>query len=323
MVSHVSEPPPSPLPPAVHQRYLPLQLIGQGAATRVYRAYDTQTGRDVAVQLLRDAPELAPVRRRFVRAARAAMQISHPAVVSYFETGKTETDTPYLVMELLRGETLGEYLARERQLEPGLAVRLFLDAAAGLGAIHRRGLVHRDIKPDNLFLIGPKNAPHRLKVLDFGLAQLVRDSQRTPQPLVVGTTEYMPPEQIVCDPVDARSDVYALGAVMFRALTGELPFAEQSHRSIMAHHLITPVPPPSWLVDGLPPGLQTVVLRALRKHPDNRFATMNVLQVALEQIAEGNGDLLREPPLVHDPDRYVPQCKHASEAFRAFGVLAA
>jgi serine/threonine-protein kinase len=319
----VIESSPCPLPAAIRQRYLPLQLIGEGAGTRVYRSYDTRTGRDVAVQLLKDGAELAPLQRRFVKAARAAMQVCHPAVVSHFEVGETDAGQPYVVMELLRGETLAEYLAREERLDPVLALRLFLDAAAGLREIHRAGLVHRDIKPGNLFLVGPRGAPQRLKVLDFGLAKLVRSNQRPPRPLIVGTTEYMPPEQILCDPVDARSDVYSLGAVMFRALTGELPFAEQPHISIMAHHLVTPIPPPSWLVDELPPGLQTVVLRAMRKHPDNRFPTMHVLEAALERIADGDGNYILEPPLTRDPDSYVPQCEHATEALRAFEGLAA
>jgi serine/threonine protein kinase len=263
------------------------------------------------------------LKRRFIKAARAAMQVCHPAVVTYFETGESETGQPYVVMELLRGETLGEFLAREERLDSGLALRLFLDAASGLSEIHRMGLVHRDIKPDNLFLVGPRGAPFRLKVLDFGLAKLIRSNHKASRPMIVGTTEYMPPEQIVCDPVDARSDVYSLGAVMFRALTGELPFAEQSYKNIMAHHLVTPVPPPSWLVDELPHGLQTVVLRALRKHPNNRFPTMNVLHAALERIADGQGGEILEPPLAHEPDSYVPQCEHASEALRALGVRAA
>lgn len=277
----------------------------------------------MAVQLLKDRPELAPLRRCFVRASRAAMQVSHPAVVNYFESGETDEGQPYVVMEYLRGETLRQLLAREERLDPTLALRLFLDAAAGLSEIHRAGLVHRDIKPDNLFLVGPRGAPSRLKVLDFGLAQLIRSNRKKSRPLIVGTTEYMPPEQIVCDPVDARSDVYSLGAVMFRALTGELPFAELPHKSMMVHHLVTPVPPPSWLAEELPPGLQTVVLRALRKHPDNRFPTMNALSAALELISIGDGHELIEPPLAHQPDTYVPQCEHAQDALRALGVLAA
>lgn len=312
----------APLPPAVRGRYLPLELIGEGAGTRVYRAYDTHTGRDIALQILREMGELEPLRRRFLKSARAAMRVCHPAVVSCFEAGETEAGLPYVTMELLRGETLGRLLGRVKRLDPALALRLFLDAAAGLAAIHRAGLIHRDVKPDNLFLVGPRGAPLGLKVLDFGLCKLITSGHEEPSHLIVGTTEYMPPEQVVCDPVDARSDVYSLGAVMFRTLTGELPFAAQQ-TSMMAHHLVTPAPPPSWLVDELPPGLQGAVLAALRKHPDNRFDSMAALHATLERIAEGEGRVGDEPPLTHDPDRYEPRGEHARRALRAIGALAA
>jgi len=305
------------LPPVVRGRYLPLSLLGEGASTRVYRAYDVDSGRDVALQILRDDPELEPLRGRFLSATRAVIQIRHPAVVCCLDAGQTVAGQPFAVMELLRGETLGAHLARVGRLPWRAALPLFLDAAAGLSALHRAGLVHRDVKPDNLFLVGARDAPERVKLLDFGLSQRVQSGVEPGPPWVVGTTEYMPPEQVLCDPVDARSDVYALGAVLFRALTGELPFAEVPRNRVLAHHLVTPAPPPSWLVEDLPPGLAAVVATALRKHPDNRFATMDAMARALGSVTGAAGPAFEAPPLRRAPDRYEPRREHASEALRA------
>lgn len=314
---------PAAIPPVVHGRYLPLGVVGEGASTRVYHAYDTFTGRDVALQILRRDPALEPIRHRFLTATRPVLTLQHPAVVSCFEAGETEAGDPYVVMELLRGETLGDRLARGGPLPWSAAVPLFLDAAAGLAAIHEAGLVHRDVKPDNLFLVGPPGAPERLKVLDFGLAMRLDSGEETGE-LVVGTTEYMPPEQVLCDPVDARSDVYSLGAVLFRALTGELPFGDVRRNQTLAHHLMTPAPPPSWLVEDLPAALGALIQTALRKHPDNRFATMRELHAALERIALGfEACPCCAPPLRLDPDRYEPRGARGSAALRALGAALA
>ncbi len=307
------------LPPVVRGRYLPLSLLGEGASTRVYRAYDVESGHDVALQILRDDPELGPIRSRFLGATRAVIEIRHPAVVACYDAGETTAGEPFAVMELLRGETLGAHLARVGRLPWRAAVSLFLDAASGLAALHEAGLVHRDVKPDNLFLVGPLGAPERLKVLDFGLSKRVQSGAEPSQQWVVGTTEYMPPEQVLCDPVDARSDVYALGAVLFRALTGELPFAEVPRNRVLAHHLVTPAPPPSWLVEDLPPGLAAIVATSLRKHPDNRFEAMEAMACALGSVADGDDPPFEAPRLRRDPDRYEPRREHASEVLRALG----
>ncbi|MBN2191475.1 MAG: serine/threonine protein kinase [Polyangiaceae bacterium] len=307
------------LPPTVHGRYVPLSVVGEGSSTTVYRAYDVFADRDVALQILRSDPELEPIRRRFLSATRAVIEIRHRAVVTCLDAGETETGDPYAVMELLEGQTLGDYLGRVGRIPWTEAMPLFLEAAAGLGAIHAAGLVHRDVKPDNLFLLGPVDAPKHVKILDFGLLTRMEGSSEAVQEWVVGTTEYMPPEQVLCDPVDARSDIYSLGAVLFRALTGELPFAEVPRNRVLAHHLVSPAPPASWLVDDLPPGLSAIISTALRKDPENRFATVRAVREALERVALGSLPAFEAPPLTHAPDRYEPRGEASSAALRALG----
>jgi serine/threonine-protein kinase len=289
----------------------------------VYRAFDAVTGNDVALQILRDEPELEPIRRGFLRAAGAALNVRHPAVARCLDAGETERGDPYVVMELLRGQTLGQYLERVGRIPWPQAVRYLLDATAGLSAIHQAGLVHRDVKPDNLFLVGPLGAPTGLKVLDFGyLIGMVGEGEPADD-WVVGTTEYMPPEQVLCDPVDARSDIYSLGAVLFRTLTGELPFAGVARQRLLAHHLVSPVPPASWLVEDLPSGLVAVISTALRKHPDNRFPSMAAMRQELVNIALDASPPFEVPALARDPDRYEPRGEQARAVLRALGAALA
>ena len=149
-------------------------------------------------------------------------------------------------------------------------------AAAGLLAAHRAGIVHRDVKPDNLFLLGPLGEPYALKVIDFGMAQSASGSTQS-KGLLLGTVQYMAPEQIVADPVDARTDVYGLGVVMFRMFTGHLPYETDFHTDVLAHQLFSPTPPPSWLSDTIDPRIETVIVTAMRKHPENRYDFMQGL----------------------------------------------
>lgn len=303
----------------VAARYDLIEVVGRGATSLVHRAWDRETEREVAVQLLSEHhPARDRLRTRFMRTSHALLQLDHPAVVRYFAAGNATEEIPYLVMELLRGETLGQFLERERVMAPEVALPLFCQAAAGLIAAHQAELVHRDVKPDNLYLEGPIGRPQTLRVIDFGLAKPMNAPQ-SESLFVVGTLEYLPPEQAVCDPVDARSDVYSLGVVMFRALTGELPFDVEREARMLAHHIVSPAPPPSWLVDTLPVGMEHVILNALRKHPENRYPTMMELLADLERIQAGRGDQVAPLPWKVIPDCYEARGEESGRAVKLLG----
>jgi serine/threonine-protein kinase len=225
-----------------------------------------------------------------------------------------QTARPYLVMEILLGETLGEFLRREGSMPGDLALTFARQVAAGLAAAHRAGVIHRDIKPDNLFLLGERGEPYGIKVLDFGLAKRTHGSHFSAGGMVLGTIEYMSPEQLLTDPVDARTDVYGLGVVMFRMFTGQLPFDVKADLGMLAHQLLSPAPPPSWLNEAMDPRIELVMLTAMRKHPENRYPTMDDLLADMEIILGLRPEQPVARPLQRDPDRYEPQTPRAREA---------
>lgn len=286
-------------------RYKVLGFVSRGATARVYLAEDTRGGGVVAVKMFSPVVrERAAMRARFLREADALRAIRHPNVVQVLEAGDVD-GAPLLVMEALRGETLGDRLQREGSLYDKTAIRYAREAAAGLAAAHRAGVVHRDIKPDNLYVRDDDS----IKVIDFGMAKMPRDGGSSAE-MVMGTLQYMAPEQIVSEHVDERTDVYALGVVLFRMLTGHLPFDVALSTDLLGHQLFSPAPPPSWLDDDLDPNLERVILCAMRKDPRNRYASMDAF---LE-------DLQRKNPVGCEmsvtPDVYQPQTEAGREAAR-------
>jgi serine/threonine protein kinase/Flp pilus assembly protein TadD len=256
----------------------------------VYRARDTRLERDIAIKVLperlaNDPPSLA----RFQREARAVAALSHPNVIAIHDIGVHE-GMPYVVMELLEGETLGRRLKRAA-LDWATALALATAATEGLAAAHAKGIVHRDIKPDNIFL----TAGGGVKVLDFGLARLEKAAPgpqglsatvtfETQQGVVLGTICYMAPEQVRGQQADARSDVFALGCVLFEMLTGRRPFTGDTNADVMASILHDPPPPLSASGRRRPAALDRVVARCLEKDPDRRFPSAAELGAALKAI---------------------------------------
>ncbi|MGZ3423829.1 MAG: protein kinase domain-containing protein [Polyangiales bacterium] len=276
-------------------------FVDQGATSRVYLAEDHQAEGDeriVAVKMF--APVVSQkeaMRRRFLREGEALRAIDHPNVVRVRAIGQTD-GLPFLVMDALRGETLRRRLDRTGPLPVDLALRFVRQIAEGLAAAHKKGVIHRDVKPDNIFLDGEPHEVPRVKVIDFGMAKV--DDGGSESGLVLGTVQYMAPEQVVSESVDARSDVYALGVTMFRMITGHLPFDVELGTDLIGHQLFSPAPPPSWLDDDLDPRLERVILSAMRKRRENRYPSMEAL---LE-------DLGREDPqgwpMTIEPDVYEP-----------------
>jgi eukaryotic-like serine/threonine-protein kinase len=268
----------------VGERYRIRGYVNSGATARVYLAEDLRSHEPVVVKLF--APPAAraeEIRSRFAGEAQMAMSLSHPNVVKFLDAGELPDGRPYLVLEALHGETLGDFLRRQGPMPVDTALRLVRHAAAGLAAAHRAGIVHRDVKPDNLFLLGPLGEPYGLKVIDFGMAKSASGSTQT-KGLLLGTVQYMAPEQIVADEVDARTDVYGLGVVMFRMFTGHLPYETELHTDLLAHQLFSPIPPPSWLSDTIDPRIEAVIVTAMRKHPANRYESMERLLEDIDRL---------------------------------------
>jgi serine/threonine-protein kinase len=243
----------------------------------VYRARRAHIGDEVAVKvLLRDFVKNADAIERFRREARAAAMLHHPNIVTIHDYGETaEADAPaYIVMELVTGSTMRDILEREGRFSTQRAVALMRSICAGVGAAHRNHIVHRDIKPDNIIVIPPhtEDEQETVKVLDFGIAKL-RDmagsAALTQTGMVVGTPYYMSPEQCKAERLDARSDVYSLGAMMYEMLAGCPPFDAETATGIVAKHLMEP-PPPLPHALSIPQAVEAVILRALSKDPARR-----------------------------------------------------
>jgi serine/threonine-protein kinase len=299
-------------------RYELERAIDAGGTAIIHLARDLATGDERAVKLLKDRAAADPILRAcFLTGARAAMGIDHRNVVRVLAVGEPRDDHPFAVMELLRGESLDHAVGREHRLPAETVVALARDAARGLAAAHRAGIVHLDVKPENLFLVRGAHSDS-LKILDFDLAWVpgVEDpSERHGRLILRGTAKYMAPEQILGDPVDARTDVYALGVVLFRLLTGQLPFDLELGTTLLRHHVSSPVPPPSWLVDGLDPRLDAVVVRATKKDPANRYPHMTALLADLDAVSLDLALPVRSEAVL--VDRYAPRSERAREAARA------
>lgn len=299
-------------------RYLIEGELDTGGTARILLARDLTNGTERAVKRLTERSAKDPILRAcFLAGARAAMDVTHPNVVRVLSVHEPAAGHPYAVMELLRGEPLNATIAREQKLPPDVVVALSRCAAGGLAAAHAFGIVHCDVKPENLFVV-QTGEEWTLKILDFDLAK-VPQAEPPPDPegrlILRGTAKYMAPEQIVGDPVDPRTDVYALGLVLFRLLTGHVPFDLELGTTLLRHHLSSPVPPPSWLVDDLDPRLDAVVVRATRKAPENRYADMAAVLADLDAIARDCA--LVSQPVLPVADRYVPMSDRAREAARA------
>jgi serine/threonine protein kinase len=223
-------------------RYVIRGLLGRGAMARVFLAEDSESGEPVAVKVLESlvGARSDTAKQRFFREARAAAMLKHPSIVRILDLGLRDDGVPYLVLEHLFGEVLGELLRRVSVLGAGLGLAIVREAAAGLVVAHAAGIVHRDVKPDNVFLVGAPGEPYGVKLLDFGLAKLDQQSGFTKAGTAVGTMEYMAPEQLLTERPDARTDVYALGVVMYRMFTGRLPFEGKDEAELLARQLIDP-----------------------------------------------------------------------------------
>ncbi|MCB9628806.1 MAG: serine/threonine protein kinase [Sandaracinaceae bacterium] len=267
-------------------RYRVLRLLGEGGMGAVYEAEHTVIGRRVAVKVLHaQFASESKVVKRFVNEARAAAMIGHPNILDCTDLGQAEDGSPFLVLELLTGCDLDEEIQTSGPMQVGRLVDIMLQAASALSAAHKKGIVHRDMKPDNIYLVagGPRD-PH-VKVLDFGISKFASHMATSPGTAVgaaMGTPYYMAPEQLRdASAVDARADVYAMGVIMYQALTGRVPYMADSLAGLALQITTGDAPPLGMLRSNLPEGLEEVIATAMERDLDQRYASMDELADAL------------------------------------------
>jgi len=272
------------LPPdtVVDQRYSIISRIGSGGMADVYCAQDLQLGRKVALKLLyRRFAQDEEFVERFKREASSAAGLQHPHVVGVYDRGEWD-GTYYIAMEYLEGRSLKQVLQEEGPLPPGRAIDVVLQILQAARFAHGRGIIHRDIKPHNVIL----DDEGRAKVTDFGIAR-AGASDMTETGSIMGTAQYLSPEQAQGHAVGARSDLYAIGIVLYELLAGRVPFDGDSPVTIALKQVSELPVPPSAYNPGIPPELDAVVLHALEKDPDRRFADADAFIAALEEVRAG------------------------------------
>jgi serine/threonine protein kinase len=261
--------------------------LGRGGMGILYLALEPGLERRVALKLI--APEAAAdevFARRFAEESRIAASIEHPNVVPIYAAGE-EDDVPFIAMRFVAGSDLGRRIASEGRMAPAEAVALIAQVGNGLDAIHAAGLVHRDVKPANVLLSGEGGSEHAY-ITDFGVARNVAtESGLTQTGRFVGTLDYVAPEQISGDAIDARVDVYAVGCLLYKLLTGEVPFPREGEAARLYAHLNDPPPAPSLLEPSLPMALDDVVIRAMSKAPEDRYPSAGDLGRAAQAALSG------------------------------------
>ncbi|EHR48515.1 protein kinase family protein with PASTA domain [Saccharomonospora marina XMU15] len=272
-------------PRLLSNRYELGETLGYGGMSEVHHGHDVRLGREVAVKILRaDLARDPQFQERFRREAQNAAALNHPAIVAVYDTGEADTEygpLPYIVMEYVEGRTLRDIVKTEGPMSQKRAMEVMADVCAALDFSHRHGIVHRDVKPANVMIT--RNGA--VKVMDFGIARAVHDGQAamTQTAAVIGTAQYLSPEQARGEQVDARSDVYAAGCVLYELITGEPPFTGDSPVAVAYQHVREDPRPPSAVNPAVSPELDAVVLKALSKGTANRY----------QSAAEMRSDLVR------------------------------
>jgi serine/threonine-protein kinase len=275
-------------------RYVIDEVIGEGGMATVYRAHHKLVDRPVAVKIMNPMLASDPiVRERFRREARSAQKLAHPNIIEIFDQGDTEDGTCYIVMELLRGESLAAVVQRGR-LEVDRAIHVMIQIARGIARAHDLEVIHRDLKPENIFLCRRDDGSDLVKLLDFGIAKSRQDSRLTGQGELFGTPQYMAPERILGNDTGGSSDIYALGVVFFEMLTGELPFNAPDVATFFVKHMNEPARSLQALNARVPQALDELVGKMLAKDPKDR-------PVDAHRIHQDLLELLREREVAAPP----------------------
>jgi serine/threonine-protein kinase len=309
-------------PQHLSDRYELGDILGFGGMSEVHLARDQRLHRDVAIKVLRaDLARDPSFYLRFRREAQNAAALNHPAIVAVYDTGEAETPNgplPYIVMEYVEGVTLRDIVHTDGPMEQQRAIEVIADACQALNFSHQHGIIHRDVKPANIMI----SKTGAVKVMDFGIARALHDANSVTQTAaVIGTAQYLSPEQARGEKVDARSDVYSLGCVLYEILTGEPPFVGDSPVAVAYQHVREDPVPPSRRHEGISPELDAVVLKALTKNPDNRYQTAAEMRADLVKVH--SGEQPDAPKVFTDAERSslmsAPPGDHRTEPIDAVG----
>ena len=258
-------------------------LVGRGAMADVYRAFDLEAAGYVALKIMkRSLSEDPEIRQRFAREADVQAKLRHPNIAALYTTGVTDMDEPYLVVELLRGKTLRHVIKSGLQVGARRAASYAWQALQGLAEVHRSGVLHRDLKPANIMLEASPGPIERVVLIDFGFATLEGAAKLTQQGIILGSLAYVAPERLRGELPDQRSDLYAIGVILFEMLQGRPPFAAANDVDLVELQLDAAPPP---LDPALPQALRDVVGQALAKQPAQRYADAAAMADALEAAA--------------------------------------
>ncbi len=275
-----------------HGRYEIQGLLGRGGMADVHAALDVRLGRSVAIKRLRIELAGDPTfQARFRREAQSAASLNHPSIVSVYDTGEEPDPSgsgvmlPYIVMERVEGKTLRDILREGRKILPERALEITASVLSALDYSHRAGIIHRDIKPANVML----TPTGEVKVMDFGIARAISDASATmtQTAAVVGTAQYLSPEQARGEQVDARSDLYSTGCLLFELLTGRPPFVGDSPVSVAYQHVREEPSPPSFFERTVTPEIDAITLKALTKRVDERYQSASEMRADIERALSG------------------------------------
>ena len=285
----------------ISQRYQIRQELGKGGFSTVYIAWDALLSREVALKVLKtsggDHEELV---QRFLTEARITSKLNHPNTLTIFDFGKSPDGRCFLVSELLKGESLFDFLL-QGAVPPEFGLQIIYQMGLALHEAHSQGVVHRDIKPGNIFLSTPMRGPHFVKLLDFGIAKIVQSQSQTMTGQMMGTPLYMSPEQIVnIKKVDHRTDIYSLGIVFFHLMTGTVPFHDESHYEILRQHMQRPLPP--IIIEGITKTQKQSIARLIKRMTNKSF---NKRLQSMEEVLSGVIEIL---------DTFSPQVLNKGEA---------
>jgi serine/threonine-protein kinase len=275
----------------IEGRYEVESVLGEGGMGSVYAVRHRALDKRFAMKVMRaDLAKQGELAARFIQEARATAAIGHPNIVQITDFGELPSGAPYFVMELLDGSPLSKLIRKGGPLPARLAVRVLIQTASALSAAHAAGVIHRDLKPDNIHIT--KN--EAVKILDFGVAKMAGAGRLTRTGMVFGTPHYMSPEQASGGEVDHRADMYALGIIMYEMFTGKVPFEADSYMGVLTKHMFMDPEPPSHVNEAARElgALEDVTLRCLEKRPEARYASMEELVADIQSIVHFSGDKL-------------------------------
>jgi len=279
----------------IDHRYEVCSRLGEGGMGVVYEVRHRALGKRFALKALRKdlaaEPEIAA---RFLQEARTAASVSHPGLVEITDFGRLASGQPFFVMELLEGQSLATLIRRGGPIPAGRAVDIVRQIAAALSAAHDLSIIHRDLKPDNIHVSADDQGRDRVTIVDFGLAKVIGASRLTRAGMVFGTPHYMSPEQAMGETTDHRSDIYALGIVMYEMFTGRVPFEADSYMGVLTKQMyMTPTPPSQLLGTNKLGALEDISLRCLEKKPEHRYGSLREFTEDLDRALSSTGGPLR------------------------------